>query len=47
MTRKFWNWVRNEEPDSFGSTEHSTSTGKFPMRHGSATKSHPSYSKMN
>ena len=19
MTRKFWNWVRNEEPDSFGS----------------------------
>ena len=19
MTRKFWNWVRNKEPDSFGS----------------------------
>ena len=19
MTRKFWNWVQNEEPDSFGS----------------------------
>jgi hypothetical protein len=48
MTRKFWNWVRNEEPDSFGSDRTLYLDGEISDETWFGDESHThSYSKMN